>query len=204
MIKINKIIARIIIISLFFFISAPHAGASSVSYQNTKEAAREAVWKTITSGQGSSATVAVMDEDKIIYSEDINDWKESINISGNKLVDLKHVNEEYICEVINTIETFGSYFVLGNNIAIPHGQIFKNVYKSSISVLFMKEPVVFPGNKSVSLIFFLAALTKHEHLGTLSDIFNLAKNENFLLDLNTVKKSSELYTLIKKYVGYTK
>ena len=68
----------------------------------------------------------------------------------------------------------------------------------------MKEPVVFPGNKSVSLIFFLAALTKHEHLGTLSDIFNLAKNENFLLDLNTVKKSSELYTLIKKYVGYTK
>ena len=69
MIKINKIIARIIIISLFFFISAPHAGASSVSYQNTKEAAREAVWKTITSGQGSSATVAVMDEGKIIYSE---------------------------------------------------------------------------------------------------------------------------------------
>lgn len=142
--------------------------------------------------------------DKIIYSENINDWKESINISGNKLVDLKHVNEEYICEVINTIETFGSYFVLGNNIAIPHGQVFKNVYKSSISVLFMKEPVIFPGNKSVSLIFFLAALTKHEHLGTLSDIFNLAKNENFLLDLNTVKKSSELYNLIKKHVGYNK
>ena len=65
--------------------------------------------------------------------------------------------------------------------------------------------IIIISNKSlVSLIFFLAALTKHEHLGTLSDIFNLAKNENFLLDLNTVKKSSELYTLIKKYVGYTK
>jgi len=69
MIKINKIISRIIIFSLFFFIAAPHAGASSASYQKTKEAAREAVWKVITSGQGSSATVAVMDGGKIIYSE---------------------------------------------------------------------------------------------------------------------------------------
>ncbi|MGD9666642.1 MAG: serine hydrolase domain-containing protein [Synergistaceae bacterium] len=69
MVKINKIIARIILISLFFFISVPHAVASSASYQKTKEAAREAVWKVITSGQGSSATVAVMDGGKIVYSE---------------------------------------------------------------------------------------------------------------------------------------
>ena len=140
--------------------------------------------------------------DKIIYLEKVIDWKESIFIPGNQLVDLKYINEEYINETINTIETFGSYFVFGNNIAIPHGQIFKNVYKPCISVLFIKEPVIFPGNKSVSLIFFLAALNKHEHLGTLSDIFKLAKNKTFLSEFKDIKKSTDLYYLLRKYTDY--
>lgn len=140
--------------------------------------------------------------DKIIYLEKAKDWKESIFLSGNQLINLKYINEEYVNEVINTIETFGSYFVFGNNIAILHGQVSKNVYKSSISILYIKEPVIFPGNKSVSLIFFLTALNKHEHLGTLSDIFKLAKNKDFLLEFRDIKDSSELYCLIKKYAGY--
>ena len=69
MVKLQKIITRMLIFALFFFITAPDAYALSTSYQSTKEASREAVWKVITSGQGSSATVAVMDGGKIVYSE---------------------------------------------------------------------------------------------------------------------------------------
>ena len=69
MFKIKKIITCTLIITLFFFVTAPDAYALSTSYQNTKGAARDAVWKVITSGQGSSATVAVMDGGKIVYSE---------------------------------------------------------------------------------------------------------------------------------------
>ncbi len=40
-------------------------------YTNTISVARETIWKAISSGQGSGATIAVMDQGRIIYSEGI-------------------------------------------------------------------------------------------------------------------------------------
>jgi len=40
-------------------------------YKNTISAARETLWKAITSGKGTGATIAVMDQGKIVYSEGI-------------------------------------------------------------------------------------------------------------------------------------
>ena len=39
-----------------------------MKYVNTAESARESVWRAITSGGCSSATVAVMDGGKFVYS----------------------------------------------------------------------------------------------------------------------------------------
>lgn len=44
-------------------------GCEAGGYDATMAAAREAVWKALTNGGGSSATVAVMDGGKIVYSE---------------------------------------------------------------------------------------------------------------------------------------
>jgi CubicO group peptidase (beta-lactamase class C family) len=44
-------------------------GGDSQYYKNTITAARETVWKAITSGSGSCATVAVMDGGRLVYSE---------------------------------------------------------------------------------------------------------------------------------------
>jgi len=66
--KLIKIIVNVLVFCILISAAGPAAEAA-VSYSNTIEAAREAVWKTITSGQGSSATVAVMDGGKIVYSE---------------------------------------------------------------------------------------------------------------------------------------
>lgn len=54
---------------LSYSISPPCIAAAAPEYRNTAEAARESIWKAITSGGASSATVAVMDGGKIVYSE---------------------------------------------------------------------------------------------------------------------------------------
>lgn len=48
-------------------------------YQKAKIAARETIWKAITSGKGSGATVAVMDNGEIVYSEGIGVKDRSLN-----------------------------------------------------------------------------------------------------------------------------
>ncbi len=59
--------------SVCFLLLAPCAiggeAAETGEYAAAVAAAREAVWKTLTTGGGSSATVAIMDGGKIVYSE---------------------------------------------------------------------------------------------------------------------------------------
>ena len=136
---------------------------------------------------------------KIQYTESVKDWKESIAMAGKELLQSGHINDLYIEEIINVTETFGAYFVLGNKIAIPHGQLAKNVYKNGINILYIKKPVIFPDNKEVSLIFFMAALEKNAHLKSLASILGLAKNQNFLLGLEKINNNIGLYNLIEQY-----
>ncbi|WP_045215125.1 serine hydrolase domain-containing protein [Desulfonatronovibrio magnus] len=62
---------------LTFFVLLPGTGLkaadkeASSEYANAVTAARETIWKAITSGMGSGATVAIMDHGEIVYSEGI-------------------------------------------------------------------------------------------------------------------------------------
>lgn len=67
--KLIKIIVNVLVFCILISAAGPAAEAA-VSYSNTIEAARDAVWKTITSGKGSSATVAVMDGAKSYIRKD--------------------------------------------------------------------------------------------------------------------------------------
>ncbi|MEZ7892660.1 MAG: serine hydrolase domain-containing protein [Candidatus Wallbacteria bacterium] len=50
---------------------AKRAGINDEKYKNAITAARETLWKAITNGQGTGATVAIMDHGRIVYSEGI-------------------------------------------------------------------------------------------------------------------------------------
>lgn len=71
----NKFHATLLIVSIgvSFLMTSPAARATEEKaggdYARAISAARESVWKAITSGGGSGATVAVMDNGKIVYSE---------------------------------------------------------------------------------------------------------------------------------------
>ncbi len=65
--KLGAFVAVFILFSSLF--ATVGSAAEPAGYAATVAAAREIVWKTLTSGGGSSATVAVMDGGKIVYSE---------------------------------------------------------------------------------------------------------------------------------------
>jgi CubicO group peptidase (beta-lactamase class C family) len=66
-----------VVLILFIFI-LPCSG-NVVNYPNTVSTAREIIWKTIISGGGNSASVAVMDRGNIVYSEGFGPADRSLN-----------------------------------------------------------------------------------------------------------------------------
>jgi CubicO group peptidase (beta-lactamase class C family) len=69
--NLKRSVPFVSILCLLLASCAAHAAVvpSGDAYRNTVTAAREALWKTIVSGAGNAATIAVMDGGRIVYSE---------------------------------------------------------------------------------------------------------------------------------------
>jgi len=66
------LLAVLVIFSIIFSGELSAAEKTTLpDYRNTISVARQTIWRAITSGQGSGATIAVMDQGRIVYSEGI-------------------------------------------------------------------------------------------------------------------------------------
>lgn len=131
-------------------------------------------------------------EEKIIIVDKIDNWKEALRICGEPLIKLEEIKPEYIDEIIEVAENFGVHFILGNRVAIPHGEVEKNVYKSSISILYVKEPVKFPEGKEAQLFFLIAAKTTKDHVKSIEDIMSFVSNKEYIEEVLKANTPSEI------------
>ncbi|MBP9477779.1 MAG: PTS sugar transporter subunit IIA [Sebaldella sp.] len=136
-------------------------------------------------------------KDKIQIIDKVSNWKEALFISGEPLIEKNEINIEYIHEIIHIAEDFGVHFVLENEVAVPHGEVSKNVNKSCISVLSIKEPVYFSEKKPVTLIFLIGAITATEHIKSIEEIINLTKRKEILEKIHDMDNVDELYEFFK-------
>jgi mannitol operon transcriptional antiterminator len=139
-------------------------------------------------------------KEKAVITKNSVSWEEALKICGNILVKTGDISEKYIDEILNLTENFGAHFVLENGIAIPHGEVDKNVFKSSISILLSKKPVIFPEQKKVSLIFFISAKTTKDHLKSVEEIMKISQNKDFLAEISLIKESHLIIQTIEKYL----
>lgn len=137
-----------------------------------------------------------IDINKISVIDKVYSWQESIVRVGEILEKSGDIEREYINNIINVSENCGVYFVLNNQVVLPHGEVDDHVNKSAISVLLVKEPVKFPYDKTGKLFFMIAAKTTKDHVKSIEEISNLCNNLKFIKDLDNINKEEELMNLI--------
>ena len=109
---------------------------------------------------------------ELIRIEDrANDWKDAIRIAAKSLLDNGYINEQYVEDMIKSVEDAGPYIVLAPNIAVPHARPNGNVAKMAISLTKLNEPVNFRNEEEdednwVRILFCLAAVDSSSHCGT--------------------------------------
>lgn len=135
--------------------------------------------------------------DRIQIIDSAESWQKSIEICGEPLVAKNEIKKEYIDEIINIAELFGVHFILENNVAIPHGEVFKNVNKSCISVLSIKKSVTFPGDRKVFLMFLIGAANITEHVKSIEEIINLTQKKDLLEKIKHIDEPTDLYKFFK-------
>ena len=129
----------------------------------------------------------------------VKDWKDGVQIAGEILEKNNIVDKKYIHEMIALIEKHGSYIVVEEGLALPHAGISESVFMTGISLLIVKEGVLFPNNKRVNIFLSFATINRNDHIKILNNLFELITKYNFIEELISIDSYDELEKYFKKY-----
>jgi len=140
----------------------------------------------------------MLNKNNFQFVNEVKDWREAITKAGNILEENEIIRHDYISEMIKMIEKHGAYIIIEEGIAIPHAPISENVLKTGISLLVVKEKVLFPNGKGANIFLSFATANKTEHLGILNDLFELITKYNFIEKISKITKFEELEEYFRK------
>lgn len=126
-------------------------------------------------------------------------WEEAIKKVGNILVDCGNVEGSYIDTMVEKVRQHGSYIVITDSLAIPHGDISTGVINSGMALISLDKPVIFPENKSVKFLLAFCATASKDYLDALTSFLELVDNYNFLDTINSTTSIKKILDTIKKY-----
>lgn len=143
-------------------------------------------------------------EENILIDVVAKNWKESIEIVGNDLVNKKKIKKEYINDMIENIVNYGPYVVIQKGFALPHASISNNVLETSFVLARLKNPVKYNAFEldPIKYVCVLAVTEDKNHLKALFEFINLIRNKNFLKKLNLAKTSKDISELFKNKGEY--
>lgn len=124
---------------------------------------------------------------------------EAVRASGDLLVANGHAKPSYVNAMIENVEENGTYIVIAPGIAMPHARPEKGALDIGLSIVTLKEPVVFghPKNDPVRLIIGLCAIDHQTHLLALSELVEILANEATVNELLQAQSPEEAMTIIK-------
>lgn len=140
-------------------------------------------------------------EELISISEDSLNKEQAINYLGDIMVENNYIKKEYIYDVLEREVNFPTGLELQNiGIAIPHANP-DNVLSSGISVLKLKDKVVFSGMENgndvyVDMIFMLALNNSNDHIKMLQNLFVMFQKEEVMENLINSKTIEEIKSII--------
>lgn len=124
----------------------------------------------------------ILTDDDIILQQDCPDWRQAITIVAQPLLRKQYILKSYIDAMINSVEQYGPYIVIGKNLALAHARPEDGVKQLGLSVMTMRHSVDF-GNQEmgpVKIIFCLAAIDSFSHLNIMRSLIELINDEKKL------------------------
>ncbi|QHE50918.1 PTS sugar transporter subunit IIA [Pontibacillus sp. HMF3514] len=130
------------------------------------------------------------------FLQSVNSWEDAIREAASPLLENGSITSKYIDDMIQSVNTNGPYIVVVPEIALPHAKNENSVEKTGISFLQLQDPVFFPEDKEVKILFVLAAEDSSGHLDIISDLSSVLMEEEVKNKLKESKSEKEILDLL--------
>ena len=152
--------------------------------------------------EGRKALVfTVMEElvarNHIMAKADVSDWKDAICKAGSLLVKSGEIEEEYIGNMIASVEQLGPYMVIAKGFALAHAAPCAAVKQNAVSLINLKRGVDFGSkNDPVEVVMCLACTDHESHIERLQKIAMRLMKAGTIEALIASENEEELYETI--------
>lgn len=129
----------------------------------------------------------------------VDTWQEAIAIACQPLLERNIINRSYVTTLIEENNHKNTYSFLGKRMAIPHAAPEKGVNADAFAMLILKNPVVFENGHAVSVVTPLAIYNQNRHLKALSQLVDLAEDDQRISKLLESKEVSDAWFILNDY-----
>ena len=142
----------------------------------------------------------ILTDHNIQITSEAMDWKESIRFGARPLLNEGAITENYIDEMIHSVEEYGPYIVLAPHMALAHARPEDGAKKLGLSLTVFQAPVSFgeSDDQQVSVMFCLSAIDSFSHLNIMKSLVNLIRATNKIEELSKATDINVARTILLK------
>ncbi|OYD26446.1 PTS system ascorbate-specific IIA component [Mycoplasma testudineum] len=143
--------------------------------------------------------------DSIKVKLEAKDWKQAVLLAVELLENKKIVDRQYYDAILQSTEEYGPYYIIADDLAMPHASNAKGVYENGFSLITLVKPVFFPNDdRPVSILIALAAKTAEIHTSkALPQIVAVFEDPLIVQKVKAANSAQEIIKIIEK-IDYTK
>lgn len=129
-----------------------------------------------------------------------NKW-DAVEKAALPLLENEAINDKYLGKIMESLAINSSYTVIAEGVAMPHAKPDNDVHKTCMSLITLKEPVIFGNedNDPVRYIFCLAIKDNDSHLKAMSTFVQLISNEEFFKVVDHTADRKNIVRFIEEF-----
>ena len=132
------------------------------------------------------------------FVETVGSWQEAIRLGAKPLLAQGIIEEAYIDAMIQNVLDNGNYIILLPQVAMPHARQEAGSNGIGMTFLHLDQPVLFPGDEPVKVLFTLSSDSPDGHLELIANLGELLSDEKLYQKLFEVETEQALLDLVKE------
>lgn len=124
----------------------------------------------------------MLSEEYVRTNVSASDWRQAVNEVGSILVEKGKCDQEFINQMIETVDKLGPYMILLPDVALFHAPPGSYVHEPCLSFITLKDPVYFSEfeNQRIKCAFALGAVDSESHMTSIQQVAMLLQNQRFI------------------------
>ena len=132
------------------------------------------------------------------FVETVGSWQEAIRLGAKPLLAQGIIEEAYIDAMIQNVLDNGNYIILLPQVAMPHARPEAGSNGIGMTFLHLDQPVLFPGDEPVKVLFTLSSDSPDGHLELIANLGEVLSDEKLYQKLFEVETEQALLDLVKE------